>query len=147
MKLILLQDVENLGKKRDIVEVKDGFARNFLIPKGLAKAATEGALKELEAHKEIMKKAEEESLRLTQALASSLEGIEIEIKEKTEQGQLFGSVTAAKIANKLKNLGYDIKASNIKIKDPIKITGVHKVLIELDHGLESEITVNVVSND
>ncbi len=142
MKVILLQDVEGLGKKYEIKDAKDGFARNFLLPKKLVKPATKQALKWLDDQKEIIEKEAEEDLKKAQELASKLDGIEINIEVKVgEEGQLFESITSLKIAEKLKETGFEVKKSQIKLLQPIKELGEFPVKIDLDHNLEVEITV------
>ncbi len=144
MKVILLQDVENLGIKNDIKDVADGFARNFLFPKNLAKPATEAAIKQSEQEKELMAKKAEEDLAATELVVSQLDGQEIEILAKTEEnGKLYGSITAAKIAKALKDKGFDIKLKQVKLAEPIKEAGEKEVIIEFSHGLEAKIKIIV----
>ena len=106
MKVILLQDIENLGKKYEIKEVKSGHARNFLIPKGLVKPATKEALSWLETQKEIETKKAEEELKKVQDVASAIDDQEVVIVVKIgDEGQLFEGISAQKIAEKLKEDG------------------------------------------
>jgi large subunit ribosomal protein L9 len=145
MRVILLQDIEKLGKKYDIKEVADGYARNFLIPKGLVKPATEEALKWLETQKEIETKKAEEDLKKVQEIASAVDDQEIIIPVKVgEEGQLFESITAQKISEKLKEIGFDIKKTQIDLIEPIKELGEYPVKIKFEHNLEAEIKVIVV---
>ena len=145
MKVILLQDIENLGKKYEVKNVKAGHARNFLIPKGLAKPATVEALKRLETEKEIAEKKAEEELKGVQTSASNLEGQEVIIKVKVgEENQLFESVTSQKISEKLKELGFKVKKNKILLEEPIKELGEFPVKIKFEHNLETEIKVIVV---
>jgi len=146
MRIILLQDVENVGKKYEIKEVKDGYARNFLIPKGLAKPATEEVLKWLEVQKEIEVKKAEEELKKVQEVASVIDGQEIIIQVKIgEDDQLFESITSQKISEKLKELGFDVKKNQIDLPEPIKEIGEFPIKIHLEHNLEAEIKVIVVA--
>jgi len=145
MKVILTQDVEDLGKKYDVKEVKDGHARNFLFPKKLAKPATKQALKWLEDQKENIAKEAEEDLKKSQELASKLEGVEVTIPVKVgEEGQLFESVNVQKVFEKLKEMGFEVKKSQILLDSPIKEIGEFPVKISLAHNLESEVTVIIV---
>jgi len=145
MKIILLQDIDNLGKKYEIKEVADGYARNFLIPKGLAKPATKENLKWLESQKEIEVKKAEEELKKVQEVATNIDGQEIIILVKVgAEGQLFESITSQKIYEKLKELGFEIKKSQIDLPEPIKELGEFPVKIKLEHNLEAEIRVIVV---
>ena len=145
MKVILLQDVENLGKKDDVKNVADGYARNFLFPKNLAKPATKQALEELKKQKELEAQKAEEELKRVQELVSQIDRIEIEILVKVdEQGKLYGSINEIKIGQILKEKGFDIKKDQIKIPQPIKEIGEYPVTILFDHGLEAEIKIIVI---
>ena len=145
MKVILLENVDNLGEKYELKDVKDGYARNALFPQGLAKKATPETLKWLEIQKEINEKRVEEDLGLIQGIASKIEGQEVTVCLKAgEKGQLFESVTAQKINEELKKLGFEIKKSQIVISEPIKEFGEFPVKIKFDHNLEAEIKVIVV---
>jgi len=145
MRVVLLQDVENLGRKYDIKEVKDGYGRNFLIAKGLAKPATKEVLKWAEIQKEIEARRVEEELKKVQEMASAIDGQEIIIQVKIgEENQLFESITSQKIAEKLKELGFEIKKNQIDLKEPIKELGEFPVKVRLEHNLEVEIKVVVV---
>jgi large subunit ribosomal protein L9 len=148
MKVILLQDVEDLGKKYEVKEVKDGYARNFLLPNKLAKAATKQALKWLNDQKEVIEKEAEEDLKKAQELASQLDGLEVAISIKVgDEGQLFESINSQKIADKLKELGHEVKKSQVLLEAPIKETGEFNVNINLAHNLEAEIKVIVLAED
>jgi len=148
MKVILLENVDNLGQKYDVKEVKDGYARNFLIPQKLAKIATLKALVWLESQKEEIEKLSEEALKQAQETASFIEGQEVTISMKVgDEGQLFESVSTQKIADQLKKLGRDVKKSQIIINRPIKELGEHQVKIKLEHNLETEITVLIIEEE
>lgn len=147
MKVILLQDIESLGKKYEIKEVKNGYARNLLLPEKLARAATKQALKWLADQKEVIEKEAEEDLKKAQELASSLDGLEINITVKIgDEGQLFESINSQKIAEKLKEMGFEVKKSQILLENPIKELGEFSVNINLDHNLEIETKV-IVAGD
>ena len=142
MKVILLEDVENVGKKFEVKEVADGYARNFLFPKDLAKPATDGALKQLKTEKETAAKMAELELAITQETVAAIDGQEIEILAKVDdKGKLYGSITPLKIANVLKNKGFEIKKSQIKLPESIKKAGEYDVVLELNHGLEAKIKI------
>ncbi|PIU77943.1 MAG: 50S ribosomal protein L9 [Candidatus Moranbacteria bacterium CG_4_10_14_3_um_filter_44_15] len=145
MKVILLQDVENLGKEGEVKEVADGFARNFLLPKKLAEIATDDAVKKAESKKQ--KKAEEAKTELeeVQKLAEQLEGRELYIKVKEEDGKLFGSINEKTIAKTFKDEGLNINPENVKLAEPIKEMGEYDAQINLDHGLEANIRIILVS--
>lgn len=147
MKVILLKDVQDLGKKYEVKEVKNGHARNFLIPQNLVKPATKENLKWLKAQKETMEKEAEEDLKKVQEMASNIDGIEVNIKLNIgDEGQLFESVNAVKVAEKLKEMGFNIKKSQINLAEPIKEVGEFPVKISLDHNLETEIRL-VISEE
>ncbi|MCX6722261.1 MAG: 50S ribosomal protein L9 [Candidatus Staskawiczbacteria bacterium] len=146
MKVILLQDVDGLGKKYEIKEVKNGHARNLLLPEKLARAATKEALKWLASQKEVIEKEAEEDLKKSQALASGLESLELNIVVKVgDEGQLFESINVQKIVEKLKEMGFEVKKSQVKLANPIKDVGEYPITISLDHNLEAEIKVVVTS--
>ena len=144
MKVILLQDVDGLGKKYEVKEVKAGYARNFLLPEKMVKAATKQALKWLSDQKEVIEKEAEEDLKKAQELASQIDGLEVNILVKIgDEGQLFESINSQKISDKLKEMGFDVKKSQVKLADPIKDLGEFPVDVNLDHNLEVEIKVIV----
>lgn len=144
MKVILLKDVENLGKKFDVKEVKPGHARNLLIPQGLVKLANKESLKWLEEQKKNEALKVEEDLKKVQGLASDLDGAEMTILVKTgDDGQMFESINAQKIADKIKEMGFSVKKSQIVLESPIKELGEFPIKINLDHNLEAEITLVV----
>ena len=148
MRVILLQDVENLGKKYEVKEVKDGYARNFLFPKGLAKLATKEVMSWLETQKEIEVKKDEEELKKVQEFASSMEGLEVVIPVKIgEEGQLFESINVQKISEKLKELSFKVKKSQIDLVEPLKELGEFPVKIKFEHNLEAEIKVIIAKED
>ena len=142
MLVILLKDVEKIGKRYEVKEVASGHARNFLIPKGLAKAATKTAMIWLETHKEIEAKKAEEELKGFQDKATALDGQEFTFAVKIgDEGQLFESIGVQKIAEKLKESGFEIKKSQIVLEESIKSFGEFPVKIKLEHNLEAEIKV------
>jgi len=147
MKVILLQDIEKLGKRHEVKEVKNGYARNFLIPQGLVKIATDKALEWLKIQKETGEKKAEQALKTIQEIASTLDGQEVIISVKVgEDGQLFESISVQKIFDELKKMGFNVKKKQIDLVEPIKELGEFPVKIKLDHNLEPEITI-VVSEE
>ncbi|GMX58373.1 MAG: 50S ribosomal protein L9 [Candidatus Microsyncoccus archaeolyticus] len=142
MKVILLENVDNLGKKHEVKDVPAGFARNFLIPKGLVIVASEENMKKLEEQKQ---KDEEKSARELEQMekqASQLDGMEVVIEVTVgKEGQLFQSVNKQKISEQLKELGFEVDKSHIDLKSPIKETGEFPVKIKFEHNLEVEIKV------
>ena len=145
MRVILLQEVENIGKKFEIKDVKDGYARNFLIPKGLAKLATKKAIEWAEEQKEILAKKAEEELKGFQEIATSIDGQEVVIAVKVgEQGQLFEKINVQNILEKLLEMGFKVKREQILLEEPISELGEFAVKIKFAHNLESEIRVIVI---
>jgi len=148
MKVVLLEDVEKLGKKFEVKEVSDGYARNYLIPKGLAKPATKEVLEWVKIQKEIEEKRAEQELKKVQAMATRVDGQEVVIPVKVgEEGQLYESVGAQKIWEELKKLGFGLKKSQIELEKPIKELGEFPVKVKFDHNLEAEIKVIVVEEE
>lgn len=145
MKVILLQDVEKLGKKYDIKEVADGYARNFLFTRGWAKLADEKSEIWAEEQKKLQEKKAEEQLTKVGEIASKLDGLEIEITVKIgDKGQLFEKVSPQKIAKCLQEMGYEIKKSQVALEKDIEELGEYDVAIKFEHNLESQIKVIVV---
>ena len=147
MKVILLKDVENVGKQFEIKEVADGHARNLLIPQGLVKPATKEAVACIETQREILTKKAEEELKGVQELASKLDDFELQIPVKVgDEGQLFEQINSQKIADRLKEVGLEVKKSQVRLEEPIKEIGEFPVKLTFDHNLEAEIKV-IVSED
>ncbi|MFH1820402.1 MAG: 50S ribosomal protein L9 [Candidatus Nealsonbacteria bacterium] len=145
MKVILLEDVDKIGKKYEVKNVSDGYARNFLLPQKMAEQATEAALKKVETLKQVESEKSEEELKKIQDFASTLDGFELVMPVKLgEKDQMFEAVNAQKIADKLKEQGYDIKKTQVSLRDPIKELGEFPVKIQLGHNLEVEIKIIIV---
>lgn len=148
MKVILLRDVPNTGRKHDVKEVSSGFARNFLIPKGLAIAADEESLKNLEMKKKLDAEKAEGDLKEAEKAASKLDGAEIEIAVKAgKEGQLFESVNKQKISDHLKEMGFNISKDQIDLKSPLKETGEFPVKLKMEHGLEAEVKIIITGKE
>ena len=147
MKVIFLQDIQGTGKKGEVKNVADGYARNFLLKKSLARIATKNAVTKMET--EVKKKVEssEEDLVEQQGAASKLDGAEIEIKGKVcDGGTLYAAISAKKIVEIIKKqFGVVIKQKQLKIKNQIKEIGDHDIVIQFEHGLESDLRVIVSS--
>ncbi len=145
MKVVLLQDVKNLGKKEQLVNVSDGYARNYLFPRKLAAEATSGKLKELEEKKnsEIVKKDKEK--QAAKELADKLEKLEVNFKVKAgENGKLFGSITSKDVADALKSQHKtEIDKKKIVLHDAIKALGTYKVEIKVYPEISALINVKV----
>ncbi|MGE5170612.1 MAG: 50S ribosomal protein L9 [Rudaea sp.] len=146
MQIILLEKIANVGNLGDVVKVKDGYARNFLIPQGKAKRATPENLQAIEARRTELEKAAAEKLEGAQALAEKLEGSSLRIAQKAGvDGRLFGSVTNVDIVEALKAQGVDVEKSMIRMPGgPLKHVGEHPVTIMLHTDVSAHVTVNVV---
>ncbi len=144
MKIILLQDVKGQGKKGDLLEVNEGYARNFLIKKGLAEAATATKINELNQRKTADEYHKREELKAMKALADEIKGKAFTVKIKVGQnGKVFGSVTAQDISDSLKAGGYDIDKKKIVLLNPIKLVGDYDVTLKLAEGVSAKISVLV----
>jgi large subunit ribosomal protein L9 len=148
MKIILAKDIENLGVAGSIVTVKNGYGRNYLIPKGYAFPANEKNVKELEFHKRVIeKKINTESFTANQT-AEKLAECEVRIEKKVgEEGKLFGSVTTREIEEALKNKGFDIDHRNILVDGHIKKSGVYDVEVKLFRDIKGVFKLWVVAED
>ena len=146
MQIILLEKVANVGNLGDIVRVKDGYARNFLIPTRQARRATEAAIKEFEARRVELEKAAAEKLAAAQALGEALAGKVVRIVQKAGvDGRLFGSVTNHDIAEGLNKLGHALVKSQVRLSNgPLKIVGEHTVSVAPHTDVLVEVTVQVV---
>lgn len=141
MKVILLQDVKGLGKRGDLKEVAEGYARNFLFSKKLAEIATESVVKKAVATKSKQVEKNQMDLEKTQALASSIEGMSITIFSKEKNGKLFGSVQPKDIVSALKKEGIDISEKAITLENHLKEVGEYEIVIKLDHAIETSLAV------
>jgi large subunit ribosomal protein L9 len=145
MKVILLQDVPGTGKKGDIKDVADGYARNFLLKRNLAQAGTKGALQIVKIQEEKKKKENMQELEENQKKASRLDGMGIEVVAKaSEEGTLYAAIGARKLADEIKKQrGVEIDPKQLIIGKAIKEEGEHQVKVQFGHGLEAELTVVV----
>jgi len=145
MKVIFLQDVKGQGKKGDVKEVSDGYANNFLIPRGLAKPASESNLKQLEHQKKAEARQKEKEKEEARALAEKLKEAHVVIKAKAgEGGRLFGSITTRHIADELKNMKLDIDKRKIVLDEPIRTLGVTEVPVKLHPEVKATLRVQIV---
>lgn len=146
MKVILLEDVKKLGKKGDLIEVADGYARNYLLPRNLAREATEGGIKQLKQEKAALENKKRKERQQAQALAAKLSEMTVTLKAKSgEQGKLFGSVTSKDISEALKEQ-HDIEVDRrkIELQEPIKSLGNYEVDIKLAPGIDAKLKVKIV---
>ena len=149
MEIILLEKIINLGEIGDIVKVKDGYGRNFLIPQGKAKRATESNKAEFEIKRADIEKQQAALLKVAQKRVKDLDGFVLEIKQKSGiDGKLFGSVTNIDITEALANAGHEIIKSEIRMPDgPLKNTGEHIIALTLHQEVNLEIKVVVIGEE
>ena len=147
MQVILLEKVANLGNLGDVVKVKDGYARNFLIPTKQARRATEAAIKEFEARRAELEKTAAEKLAAAQAVGEKLTGKTVTIAQKAGvDGRLFGSVTNADVADALKKLNFEVVKSQVRMPNgPLKALGEFPVSVAVHSDVVVEVTVHVVA--
>lgn len=144
MKIILLQDVKGQGKKGDVVDVNEGYARNFLIKKGLAEAATASKINDINQKKAAADFHKAEEIKATRALAVELNGKSFKIKIKAGQGgKVFGSVTGANVAEALQAAGYAVDKKKVVLPQPIKNVGAYDIDLKLSEGISAKIKIEV----
>jgi large subunit ribosomal protein L9 len=145
MKVILRQNFEPLGQIGDLVNVKDGYARNYLIPRGIAYTALKGNIKALEEEKKIAAKKLQQELTIAELLSTELEKVSVTIPVQVgEEDKIFGSVTNQMIADALKEKGYNIDRRKIEIEEPIKALGIYGIKVKLHANVDAKIKVWVV---
>lgn len=145
MKVILTDEIRGLGTRGDVVTVKDGYARNYLIPKNLAREATTGNLKSIEQERKKWALLAQQEKDVAQKAASSVQGVKVTIAKRVgEHGNLFGSVTANDIADALVAKGIEVDKRRIELAHPIKTLGTHDVDVRLHREVSAHIQVEVV---
>src|SRR4051794_36790705 len=146
MQIILLEKIVNVGNLGDVVKVKHGFARNYLIPQGKAKRATAENIKELEAKRSDLEKVAADKLADAQAHSAKLEGLKVQITQKAGvDGRLFGSVTNADIVEALKAQGFAVEKSGVRMPaGPLKQVGDYPIVVALHSDATATITVSVI---
>ncbi|MCU0843043.1 MAG: 50S ribosomal protein L9 [Thiobacillaceae bacterium] len=147
MEIILMEKVVNLGNLGDVVKVKDGYARNFLIPQGKAKRASKANLAVFAEKKAELEKVAAERLAAAQSRAEKLEGYEVTVAQKAGvDGRLFGSVTNADIAEALKAQGFDVAKGEVRMPEgPFKMVGEYELTLDLHSDVQAQIKVHVVA--
>ncbi|SMC26549.1 LSU ribosomal protein L9P [Desulfacinum hydrothermale DSM 13146] len=148
MKVILTENIPNLGRIGDIVKVAPGYARNYLVPKGLALEASSSKVKELEHHKRMLEQKREKVRREMQSVAEKLNQVTLTFSRKVvEEDKLYGSVNVADIHKALTEQGFDLDRRVIQLDQPIKQLGEFSVPVKMDAGITSEITVVVTREE
>ena len=147
MRVVLRDDVENVGRKGDLIEVADGFARNYLVPRGLAMKATRGVVQQAEAMRRNREVRETRDREAAQAVADQLAGRRIEVRARAgEGGRLFGSVTAADIVDAVRaQTGVELDRRNTQLAEPLKELGAADVPVRLHTDVEVTLSIDVVS--
>jgi large subunit ribosomal protein L9 len=146
MKVILTEEIRGLGTRGDVVTVKDGYARNYLLPKNLAQEATSSNLKAIEHQRRKWDLLAQEEKNAAQKQADRVKGVKIRIEKRVgEHGQLFGSVTANEIADALLEQGLEVDKRRIELGSPIKNTGLHDVEVRLHRDVTASIQVEVAA--
>ena len=146
MKVILTEEIRGLGTRGDVVTVKDGYARNYLIPKNLAQEASNSNLKAIEHQRHKWGLLAQEEKNAAQKQADRVKGVKIQIEKRVgEHGHLFGSVTANEIADALMEKGIEVDKRRIELEQPIKNLGVHDVDVRLHRDVTAQIKVEVVA--
>ncbi len=145
MKVLMVKDVQKIGKKGELIEVKEGYARNYLIPNGLAAEATGGALKKIEEEKKAQERRKAREKEAALALAAKFKSYTITLRHKAgDEGRLFGSITSAEIAEALKQKGIEIDKKQVVMDDHIRLVGHHDVTIKLSPEVTATLSVDVM---
>lgn len=145
MKVILKQDVKGTGKKGEILDVSDGYAKNFLLKKGLAEQASSVAVNSLKLQQEAEARRKAEEIREIRELAKKMDKSKVTVSIKCgENGKVFGSVTSKEIASKLAELGFDVDKKKLLLKEALKTVGDYAVEIRLMEGVSAKIFVTVI---
>lgn len=145
MKVILKHDVKGIGREGDVKDVKDGYARNFLFPTGAAIKADTGALKNWERHRAEREERDRAEMEQAEATAARLRELKLEVAVKSgEKNRLFGSVTTREIADLIAREGIEVDRHAIRVREPIKTLGDHRVEVRLMPGVEAAVTVTVI---
>ena len=148
MEIILREDIDNLGTRGQVVKVAEGYARNFLLPKKLAVAATDSNRKIVEQERQAHLRKDAKEIGEAQELAKLVGAVTVTISRKAgESDQLFGSVTAADIADALTAQKYNVERRKIQLDEPIRTLGEHKVSVRLHREVTAEVTVNVTREE
>jgi large subunit ribosomal protein L9 len=145
MDVILRQDVDKVGQSGEVVTVKDGFGRNFLLPRGLAYLATDSNRKRLAAEQTQKNRKHGAEIAAAQDVANRLESLSLTFTMKAGEGdKLFGSVTTADIADRLKTEGFSVDKKQVELDEPLKALGVYKVAVRLHHEVKPDVRIWVV---
>lgn len=146
MKLILLHDVIDLGKKGDLVDVSDGYARNYLLPKKRAMKATAGALAQADALRTARESADKEARESAERVATQLAGTRVVLAAQAgDEGKLYGSIGTADVVEGIKRFtGIDVERRNVELRTPIKAIGLHEVWLKLHPDVEFPVTLDVI---
>lgn len=148
MDIILKEDVQNLGRALEVVKVKNGYAHNFLFPRGLAVLATDSAKKMLENERLKLEEKSRQEKADQQKIADKMKDVSLTIAAKVHEGEkLYGSISASDIAAKLKEVGYDIDKRNVLLAEPIKQLGMFSIKVQLHREVEAKVKLWIISDE
>lgn len=145
MKIVFLTDVKNIGKKGEVKNVADGFARNFLFPQKMAELATDMVVQKNQLEMKKNMQIQEAALKKVQDLADNLSGSEIVVKAKTKKGKLFGAISKKKIVKELEKKEIFVEEKAVALKEAIKEEGEYEIKVELGHGIETVFNLKIES--
>jgi large subunit ribosomal protein L9 len=148
MEIIIKEDVHNLGRALDVVKVKNGYAHNFLFPRGMAVLATDSAKRQIEVERlKVEEKSRQEKVAF-QKVAEKMKDVSLTIAAKVHEGEkLYGSIQASDIAAKLKELGYDIDKRHVLLAEPIKQLGMFSIKVQLHRDVEAKVKLWIISDE
>jgi large subunit ribosomal protein L9 len=145
MQIILLDDVEDLGEQGEVHEVADGYGRNYLIPQGLARVATDGAIRQLRDEQQQQARKEAAKQEQAETLKDELEDMQVVFTAKVgEDNRIFGTVTTQQIAVELSNRGFDIDRRDIDLDEDIRFVGAYTATIDVGHGISATLDIQVI---
>lgn len=148
MKLLLKEDVKNLGRSGEVVSVKDGFGRNYLVPQGMAILVTPGNLKAIELEKKRLQAIQAEKIAGFRSIAEKIEALEITISALVSEGEnLYGAVQAREMVEAAKEKGVDVPLEAIHVAEPVKTLGMHRIPVKLHHDVTTEFKLWVVKKE
>ena len=148
MEIILKEDVHNLGRALDVVKVKNGYAHNFLFPRGMAVLATDAAKRQIEVERLKVEEKSRQEKAAFQKVADKMKDVSLTIPAKVHEGEkLYGSIQASDIAAKLKELGYDIDKRHVLLPEPIKQLGMFSIKVQLHREVEAKVKLWIISDE
>jgi len=147
MEILLKEDIQKLGKRGEIVKVRDGFARNYLIPRNLAVKIDRANVKMLAAERGIIERKNRKSRAEQNAIADSIRQVELEFVERAHEGVLYGSVTVTEIVAQLNGFGFSIEPRQVVLEENLKTIGTHSIPVKLKDGVQTSLTVHIIEGE